>query len=134
MEFFILVKTDGGKDVHIVITFQLAKSSARQIFYSQDNIGQAKNIIDVASTCIMIRDIFDDEYTGEKNALKVYRLEGKNGKSKIPVNLDHEKHYQLLFIVKNREGVANSVQIVVEHDMSRNLLKEVGFTSVPVDF
>ena len=27
-----------------------------------------------------------------------------------------------------------TVQIVVEHDMSRNLLKEVGFTSVPVDF
>lgn len=134
VDIYDTVKTDGGKDVHIVITFQLAKSSARQRFYSQDNIGQAKNIIDVASTCIMIRDIFDDEYTGEKNALKVYRLEGKNGKSKIPVNLDHEKHYQLLFIVKNREGVANSVQIVVEHDMSRNLLKEVGFTSVPVDF
>ena len=134
VDIYDTVKTDGGKDVHIVITFQLAKSSARQRFYSQDNIGQAKNIIDVASTCIMIRDVFDDEYTGEKNALKVYRLEGKNGKSKIPVNLDHDKHYQLLFIVKNREGAANTVQIVVEHDMSRNLLKEVGFTSVPVDF
>lgn len=134
VDIYDTVKTDGGKDVHIVITFQLAKSSARQRFYSQDNIGQAKNIIDVASTCIMIRDVFDDEYTGEKNALKVYRLEGKNGKSKIPVNLDYDKHYQLLFIVKNREGAANSVQIVVEHDMSRNLLKEVGFTSVPVDF
>ncbi len=134
VDIYDTVKTDGGKDVHIVITFQLAKSSARQRFYSQDNIGQAKNIIDVASTCIMIRDVFDDEYTAEKNALKVYKLEGKNGKSKIPVNLDHDKHYQLLFIVKNREGAANSVQIVVEHDMSRNLLKEVGFTSVPVDF
>ena len=134
VDIYDAVKSDGGKDVHITITFQLAKSSARQRFYSQDNIGQAKNIIDVASTCIMIRDVFDDEYTGEKNALKVYKLEGKNGKSKIPVNLDHDKHYQLLFIVKNREGAANTVQIVVEHDMSRNLLKEVGFTSVPVDF
>ena len=112
----------------------MAKSSARQRFYSQDNIGQAKNIVDVASTCLMIRDVFEDEYTGEKNALKVYKLEGKNGKSKIPVNLDHDKHYQLIFIVKNREGAANNYQIVIEHDMSRNLLKEVGFTSVPVDF
>lgn len=134
VDIYDTVKTDGGKDVHIVITFQLAKSSARQRFYSQDNIGQAKNIVDVASTCLMIRDIFEDEYTGEKNALKVYKLEGKNGKSKIPVNLDHDKHYQLIFIVKNREGAANNYQIVVEHDMSRNLLKEVGFTSVPVDF
>ena len=134
VDIYDTIKTDGGKDVHIVITFQLAKSSARQRFYSQDNIGQAKNIVDVASTCLMIRDVFEDEYTGEKNALKVYKLEGKNGKSKIPVNLDHDKHYQLIFIVKNREGAANSFQIVVEHDMSRNLLKEVGFTSVPVDF
>ena len=134
VDIYDTVKTDGGKDVHIVITFQLAKSSARQRFYSQDNIGQAKNIVDVASTCLMIRDVFEDEYTGEKNALKVYKLEGKNGKSKIPVNLDHDKHYQLIFIVKNREGAANNYQIVAEHDMSRNLLKEVGFTSVPVDF
>lgn len=134
VDIYDTVKAEGGKNVHITITFQLAKSSARQRFYSQDNIGMAKSIIDPASTCLMLRDVFDDEYTGEKNALKVYRLDGKNNKSKIPVKLDHDKHYQLIFIVKNREGAANSIQIVCEHDMSRNLLKEVGFTSVPVDF
>lgn len=134
VDIYDTVKAEGGKNVHITITFQLAKSSARQRFYSQDNIGMAKSIIDPASTCLMLRDVFDDEYTGEKNTLKVYRLDGKNNKSKIPVKLDHDKHYQLIFIVKNREGAANSIQIVCEHDMSRNLLKEVGFTSVPVDF
>lgn len=134
VDIYDTVKAEGGKNVHITITFQLAKSSARQRFYSQDNIGMAKSIIDPASTCLMLRDVFEDEYTGEKNALKVYRLDGKNNKSKISVKLDHDKHYQLIFIVKNREGAANSIQIVCEHDMSRNLLKEVGFTSVPVDF
>lgn len=134
VDIYDTVKAEGGKNVHITITFQLAKSSARQRFYSQDNIGMAKSIIDPASTCLMLRDVFEDEYTDEKNALKVYRLDGKNNKSKIPVKLDHDKHYQLIFIVKNREGAANSIQIVCEHDMSRNLLKEVGFTSVPVDF
>lgn len=134
VDIYDTVKAEGGKNVHITITFQLAKSSARQRFYSQDNIGMAKSIIDPASTCLMLRDVFEDEYTGEKNALKVYRLDGKNNKSKIPVKLDHDKHYQLIFIVKNREGAANSIQIVCEHDTSRNLLKEVGFTSVPVDF
>ena len=134
VDIYDTVKAEGGKNVHITITFQLAKSSARQRFYSQDNIGMAKSIIDPASTCLMLRDVFEDEYTGEKNALKVYRLDCKNNKSKIPVKLDHDKHYQLIFIVKNREGAANSIQIVCEHDMSRNLLKEVGFTSVPVDF
>ena len=127
-------KEEGGLEVHVTITFQLAKSSARQRFYSQDNIGMAKSIVDPASTCLMLRDVFEDEYTGEKNALKVYRFDGKNNKSKIPVKLDKDKHYQLIFICKNREGAASSIQIVCEHDMSRNILKEVGFTSVPVDF
>lgn len=134
VDIYDTVKAEGGKNVHITITFQLAKSSARQRFYSQDNIGMAKSIIDPASTCLMLRDVFEDEYTGERNELKVYRLDGKNNKSKIPVKLDHDKYYQLIFIVKNREGAANNIQIVCEHDMSRNLLKEVGFTSVPVDF
>jgi len=123
-----------AKNVHITITFQLSKTSARQRFYTQDNIGIAKNIIDPASTTIMIRDLFDDEMPSGKNELKVYRLEGKNGRSKIPVKLSEDKHYQIIFIVKNREGAANQYQIVVEHDMSRNILKEVGITHVMMDF
>ena len=83
VDIYDTVKAEGGKNVHITITFQLAKSSARQRFYSQDNIGMAKSIIDPASTCLMLRDVFDDEYTGEKNAIKVYRLDAKNNKSNI---------------------------------------------------
>ena len=123
-----------SKNLHILITFQLGKGSARQRYYTQDNIGVFKNIVDPASTCIMIRDLFDDEYTDESKALKVYRLEGKNGRTEIPVKLDKSKKYQIVFIVKNREGSANSFQIVVEHDMSRNILKEVGLCHVAVDF
>jgi replicative DNA helicase len=123
-----------SKNVHITVTFQLSKSSSRQRFYTQDNIGMAKNMIDPASTAIMIRDLYDDEITGEKNALSVFRLEGKNGKSKIPVTLHSDKRYQIIFIVKNREGMANQYQIVVEHDMSRNILREVGITHVMMDF
>ena len=82
----------------------------------------------------MIRDLFDDELPNGKNALKVYRLDGKNGKSKIPCTLNPDKHYQIVFIVKNREGSANQYQIVVEHDMSRNIMKEIGITHVMMDF
>ena len=61
-------------------------------------------------------------------------MEGKNGKTKIPVKLDKEKHYQILFLIKNKEGSTGQYQIVVEHDMSRNIMKEIGITNVPVDF
>ena len=49
-------------------------------YYTQNNIGIAKNIVDVASTCIMVRDMFEDEYTGSesKKEIKAYRLEGEN--------------------------------------------------------
>lgn len=123
-----------GKNVHISVTFQLAKTSARQRYYTQDNVGMAKNMIDVASTCIMVRDVFDDEMPSGKNPLKVFRLEGKNGKSKIPITLSQDKNYQIVFIVKNREGSSNQFQIVIEHDLSRNIIKEVGITHVMQDF
>lgn len=123
-----------AKNLHIMITFQLAKGSVKQRYYTQDNIGVSKNIVDPASTCIMIRDLYDDEKTGENRELHVYRLEGKNGATKIPVKLEKNKRYQILFIVKNREGSANQYQIVVEHDMSRNIMKEIGIVNVPIDF
>lgn len=121
-------------NVHILITFQLEKGSSVMRYYTQNNIGIAKNIVDVASTCIMIRDIFDDEYEGGRRELKVYRLEGVNGKTKIPVRLDRNKRYQIFFIVKNQEGAANAYQIVAEHDKSRNIIREVGITNVSPDF
>ena len=118
-------------NVHILITFQLEKGSSVMRYYTQNNIGMAKNIVDVASTCIMIRDIFDDEYDGEKKALYVYRPEGKS--SKIVQNLTKDKKYQVFFIVKNQEGAANAYQIVAEHDKSRNIIKEVGITNISPD-
>ena len=123
-----------ANNLHIMITFQLAKGSVKQRYYTQDNIGVSKNIVDPASTCIMIRDLYDDEKPGENRELKVYRPSGKNGKTMVSVKLEKDKRYQILFIVKNREGSANQFQIVVEHDMSRNIMKEIGITNVPIDF
>ena len=123
-----------SKNLHILITFQLNKSSAKQRCYTLDNIGGGgKNIVDCASTCLMLRNVLDDEFPEEKRAIKVWRLEGKSLKTKIPVTLDKNKKYQILFITKNREG-GTAYQIVLEHDMSRNVLKEIGVTSIEVDY
>lgn len=121
-----------ANNLHILITFQLAKGSAMQRYYTQDNVGMAKNIVDPASTVLMLRNVYDDEYEGEKRELQCYRIEGT--KSKVPVHLTKDKKYQVLFIIKNREGSANQYQIVLEHDMSRNILKEVGMCNVSIDW
>lgn len=122
-----LVKSS-NKNVHISITFQLSKASTRQRFYMQDNIGLAKNMVDTASTCLMIRKVFEDEKSTGKRALEVRDQEGNL------VMLEDDKNYQIVFIVKNREGSAGNFQIVVEHDLSRNILIERGITHVPQDF
>lgn len=132
VEIHDVIKPEAN-NLHIMITFQLNKGSARQRYYTQDNIGLAKNIIDPASTCIMIRNMYDDEYPSGRNQIHVYEMVGKNGRSRKEVKLDPEKRYQILFIVKNREGSANQFQIVVEHDLSRNTLKEVGICNVQMD-
>ena len=118
-------------NVHILITFQLEKGSSVMRYYTQNNIGMAKNIVDVASTCIMIRDIFEDEYEGGKNALYVYEKTATN--SKIQKHLTNDKRYQVFFIVKNQEGQANGFQIVAEHDKSRNIIREIGVTNISPD-
>jgi replicative DNA helicase len=56
-----------SKNLHITITFQLHKGSFKQRYYTQENIGISNNICDVASTCIMIRDLLDDEIYWRKN-------------------------------------------------------------------
>ena len=124
------VKTE-ALNVHILITFQLEKGSSVMRYYTQNNIGMAKNIVDVASTCIMIRDIFEDEYEGGKNALYVYEKTATN--SKIQKHLTNDKRYQVFFIVKNQEGAANAYQIVAEHDKSRNIIREIGITNISPD-
>lgn len=123
-----------SKNVHIMITFQLAKGSVNQRYYTQDNIGMSKNIIDPCSTCLMIRNLYDDEKPGGNKEIKIFRPEGEDGKTKIQVSLDKNKNYQIIFIIKNREGAANQYQVVVEHDMSRNIMKEIGICNVPIDF
>lgn len=116
-----------NKNVHISVTFQLSKSSTRQRYYMQDNIGNSKNIINPAATCLMIRKVFDDERPGEKKELDIRDINGNK------VFLKSDKNYQIVFIVKNRNGSANEFQVVIEHDMSRNIIREVGICNVPLE-
>ena len=119
-----------NKNVHLWFTFQLAKQSSTQLHYSQDNIGMAKNIIDVASVCIMVRKLTDNE----KKELRVYRIDKDKPNHKITVNINHDdKRYVALFIVKNRHGNANDRQIIAECDLSKNTYKEVGYAHIPED-
>jgi replicative DNA helicase len=123
-----------GKNVHLWCTLQLKKDKMAFRHLTNDHIGMSKNIIDVASTVILMRGVRDDEKSGGANELKVFRLDGANKTTKIHVNIDPKKSYCILFITKNREGETNQYQIVAESDLGKNRYKDVGLTVVPEDF
>lgn len=132
VKLYDLVKPE-GLNVHVLVTYQLGKASTKQRYLNMDSLGQSKNIVDIASCCLLWRNLFDDEFEGGKNELKAFRLEGKNGKTQIPIKLTKDKHYQICFITKNRSG-RNNMQIIYEHDLSKNKLVELGFCIVPMDY
>lgn len=140
-----------NKNLHIFCTLQLRTSDVRQRYLTKDNTAGSKAMANVMSVYLMIRRMFDDEkplenpalqegkaladikadagYKRNKNELDVVTL--IDDKHIVPVAIDPQKDYLLVFIVKNRNGEAEKRQIVIEADYSRNIFKEVGYTSVP---
>ena len=123
-----------SKNVCLFVTYQLGKASIKQRYYTNNEIGLAKSIVDVMSVNMMMRRPFDDEFRGGKRELTCYKLEGKNGKSRIPFLLDKDKHYMITFITKNRFGATDQYQIVSEYNLSTNVYKDIGICNVPQDW
>ena len=113
-----------AKNVHVWVTYQLNKS-VRARFLDQSALGMSKNVADVVSTLILVRNALESEKGA--NGLKVKRADGRS------VELSEEKEYMIAFIDKNRQGSTSS-QIVWRVDKGRNIMKDVGFTKVSQDY
>lgn len=122
------------KNVGIFVTYQLGKASIKMRYYTNNEIGLGKSIVDTMSANLMIRRPFEDEYEGGKREIIGYRFEGKNGKSKIPFKLKRDKHYMITFIPKNRFGETDSFQIISEFDFSTNTNKDIGICNIIQDW
>ena len=124
-----------ARNVGLFVTYQLGKSSIKVRHLTNNDIGQAKSIRDVMSVNIMIRRPFDDEYDGEKKELKCYKIpEGSKGDTRVQYKLEKDKHPMILFITKNRFGETDERQIVLEANLSTNVIKDVAYCCVPQDW
>ena len=103
-------------------------------YLTNNEIGQAKSIIDVMSVNFMMRRPYEDEYENGSKELECYRWEGINKKSKIPFKLKKEENPMITFITKNRFGETGRYQIVSECNLSTNTYKDIGYCVVPQDF
>ena len=124
-----------AKNVGLFVTYQLGKSSLKMRHYTNNEIGQAKSIIDVMSVNLMMRRPYEDEYEGEQKALKCwYYKDDDKMHNEFPYHLKKGTSYMITFITKNRFGVTDQYQIVSECDLSTNIYKDVAYCLVPQDW
>lgn len=121
-----------AKNVGLFVTYQLGKGSLKMRYLTNNEIGQAKSIVDVMSLNLEMRRPYEDEYEGGSKELTCYRLE--TDKTKIPFKLKKEDNPMITFITKNRFGITNGYQIISECNLSTNVCKDVGICNVPQDF
>lgn len=114
-----------AKNCHVWVTYQLNKSN-RTRYLDQSALGISKNVADVVSTLLLVRDMLENEKQGESGGLVVK----KDGQQII---LNEDSDYMVCFIDKNRQG-STSNQIVWRVDKGRNTMIDVGLTRVAQDY
>lgn len=118
-------------NVGLLCTLQLQKGSRLLRYLTSDNIGMAKNTIDVVSVALLMRRVWNDEYPNCSHELKVKkRIEGTDCYEEVL--LDPTKKYVVIFIEKNRNGESQTYQVVAEQNLGALIYKEVGIVDIPV--
>lgn len=126
-----LIKED-NYNVGTLATVQL-KIGKEIRYLDLECTGKSMEINEVASVVMMGRLLYDDEYEGEKYALKPYNYEKDefNGKWHVkPYKLNPDKQYLILFLSKNRFG-SEEEQIMYEVNYGINSFKEVCLVKCP---
>lgn len=122
---------NGGLNINIFTTMQLTKGSINKRYLDEGDVGISKNVIDIATVQFMGRKIREDERSYGKHPLQVWNYD-KQG-NKIDIMLDDNKIYYIFWVTKNRRGMTDPWQIVVETDLAVNYWKEMGITKIPRD-
>lgn len=117
--------------VSMVMTFQLALYTTNQRYLDAGCLAGSKQIKEVLSELIMIRNLWHDELTGEKNDCKAYRW-NKETKTNEMIQLDPEKKYKVIFINKTRNDEGNK-EILYEWKGEWNTWIEIGLCHIRND-
>jgi len=120
-----------AKNVGLFVTYQLGKGSLKMRHLTNNEIGQAKSIVDVMSVNLMMRRPYDSEY----ESIECYTWDTLKGDPvKLPFKMEKKENPMLTFITKNRFGVTDAYQIVSKCDLSTNICEDIGYCVIPQDF
>lgn len=111
---------ESNLNVHVWVTTQLSKGKANSRFLDQSNIGIAKNIVDVASSVMLMRTLTNSE----KDPTSKTKLIVKDSRGN-EVHLDPDEEYVIIFWAKNRQGSIFD-QVVLKVNRGENTFSDIG--------
>lgn len=119
-------------NTHIMCSYQIAsylKQNMKRI-YDESCLSGSKQVSEILDVLITGRELYPDEYPGQKNEVKVFKLTKDENTGKYIRDyklLDSNKKYIILFLPKNRYG-AKILPTIYEFNGEHCRLFEVGFS------
>lgn len=137
-----LFKCADRNEASIVCTIQLGLYQDNVRHLTMSTISSSKQVVEVADSVYLMRQMWDDEVTGAKHDIKPYRfqlhpktgeaikgLDGKPVKKFIQIEEGSESDYIILFLAKTRSGKRGQCLLYkVNNDYSD--WKEIGYCNV----
>lgn len=122
------------ENISIVVTYQLALYTENQRYLSASCLSNSKQIKEVFSEMVYMRNIWHDEFPKEQYDIKPYTLEKKTDgsgwyRNYNSIKLDKNKKYIIAFLDKTRND-ENNIQILYEWNARFNYWKEIGYCTV----
>lgn len=118
--------------IALTCTFQLALYTTNQRYLDASCLSSSKQIKEVVSELIMMRKLWEDEYTGEKNDCKPYKFNKDDKRIKEMIELDKDKTYYVCFVNKTRNDEGDK-QVLFEWRGAWNRWYEVGYCTIRND-
>lgn len=120
-------------NIGMVLTYQLALYTTNQRWLDAGCLSNGKQIKEVFSEMVYMRQLWADEYTNEKYDCKPWRFK-KVGDTRIKENieLDPEKKYIVCFVDKTRND-EDKKTILFQWDGQWNKWQEIGFCTIVND-
>ena len=102
-----LLQVAEKEDICIIITMQLAIYMENQRYLTAATLSGSKAVKEVVSELVLMRKLWDDEYSNGKYDVKPWRnrrdkITGKLTKDKEYFELDPNKRYRIVFLDKTR--------------------------------
>lgn len=126
-----LLQVAEKEDIGIIITMQLALHTEGTRYLTAQTLSGAKGVKEVVSELILMRNVWEDEFNGEKFDIKPFKLKRDPLTNKITnvkeeITLEHDKKYRIMFIDKTRND-EGEVCLLFRFDGAWNKWVELGY-------